>query len=137
MSRFYNWFYKKTPVKDNNGFDNIPQITIKSMAQDMSKSPFYKNNVSYTQGAILKSPLSDDTKISYLSPEKAVVAKTTLTGVNMMNRMYKDYGARETPKDLYHNVYKVGEPFGGKKKRTKKRKTKRVIKRKNKTRKHY
>lgn len=53
-----------------------------------------------------------------------------------MNRMYKDYGARETPKDLYHNVYKIGEPFGGKKKRTKKRKTKRVIKRKNKTRKH-
>jgi|688.fasta_scaffold318610_3 hypothetical protein len=137
MSRFYNWFYKKTPVKDNTSFDDIQPITIKSMAQDMSKTPFYKNNVSYTQGAILKSPLSDDTKISYLAPEKAVVAKTALTGVNMMNRMYKDYGARETPKDLYYNVYKVGEPFGGKKKKTKKRKTKRVIKRKNKTKKHY
>ena len=114
MSRFYNWFYKKTPVNDNTGFNEVQPITIKSMAQDISTTPFYKNNVSYTQAAMLKSPLSDDTKISFLSPEKAVVTKTALTGVNMMNRMYKDYGAKEIPKDLYHNVYKVGEPCGGK-----------------------
>ena len=137
MSRFYKRFFKSPPIDDNNNFHDVPPITIKSMAQDISKTPFYKNNVSYTQGMMLKSPLSDDTKISYLSPEKALLAKTALTGVNTMNLMYKDYGARETPKDLYHNVYKVGEPFGGKKKKTKKRKTKKVIKRKNKTRRHY
>lgn len=137
MSRFYNWFFKKSLLDDKSNFDDIPPITIKSMAQDISDTPFYKKNVSYKQGMILKSPFSDNTKISYLAPEKAVLAKTALTGVNTMNRMYKDYGARENPRDLYHNVYKVGEPFGGKKKRTKKRKTKRVIKRKNKTRRHH
>jgi hypothetical protein len=66
-----SWFYKKTPVKDNASFDAVPPITIKSMAQDMSITPFYKNNVSYTQGAMLKSPLSDDTKISFFGSRES------------------------------------------------------------------
>ena len=130
-----SWFNK--PPKDEDNFDVVEPITIKSMAYDMSKTPLYKNNVSYTQGMMLKNGLlSDNTKIGFLPKHNALLAKSTLTGLNTVNKITKDYGARKNPRDLYHNVYKVGEPFGGKKKRTKKRKTKRAIKRKNKTRKH-
>lgn len=113
-------FFTK-PEVDNDTSQHVKPITIRDLATDMSKTPLYKNNVSYLEGMFLKTPfMSDEKKLKYMDSKTGLVTKATLAGLNVANSISKDYGASKNARDLYHNVYKVDNPFGGKKKRTKK-----------------
>jgi hypothetical protein len=59
----------RTVKRDSQKFSKIEKIGIKDIANSMSNTPEYKNNVSWLQSLYLKSPeyiVSDEDKIKHL-----------------------------------------------------------------------
>lgn len=109
---------------DSEKFSKIKQIGIKDIANSMSNTPQYKNNVSWLQSLYLKSPeiiVSDENKIKHLpyGKQHPEIYSIGLDALNLANKHNKDYGATQEAKNQYDTYNK--NTLGGKTKKSKKR----------------
>ena len=130
----------RTVKRDSEKFSKIKQIGIKDIANSMSNTAEYKNNVSWLQSLYLKSPeyiVSDKDKIKHLpyGKQHPWAYQSALAALNSANQYNKDYGATQEAKNQYktYNTNALGGKTKKSKKRSKTKKSKFTRRLKNKT----
>jgi len=109
---------------DSQKFSKIEQIRIKDIANSISNTPQYKNNIPWWKSLYLKSPeiiVSDENKIKHFpyGKEHPEIYRSGLTAINSLNKYNKDYGATQDAKNQYYTYNK--NTLGGKPKKSKKK----------------